>query len=61
MGEVIPFQRGRLPRRGVLPPSCIGGRHEWRVLQAHKFDVRLGRLVSVLQCIRCKTVHHKPR
>lgn len=50
MGEVIPFRRKKQPpARGL----CQHGFHKWRIWKDKQFDVKEGRLVTVLRCERC--------
>lgn len=32
---------------------CDSGFHKWQVLKQSRFDVRLGKLITVERCLRC--------
>lgn len=54
MGEVIPFRRRQ--RRAAAQEGqalCRSGHHKWEIVQAQRFDVKQGRLVTVFRCKRC--------
>ncbi len=54
MAEVVPFKRReRRRRRAEGDTLCRAGRHKWEVVSDSRFDVREGRLVTVLRCRRC--------
>ncbi|MFV8834821.1 hypothetical protein [Aquisalimonas sp.] len=54
MADVIPLQRRqRRQRKREGDTLCRAGRHRWEVVTESRFDVREGRLVTVLRCSRC--------
>jgi hypothetical protein len=52
MGEVIKFRK-RSTTEGQGNTLCRSGFHKWKVVTEKRFDVRQGRLVTVLRCERC--------
>jgi hypothetical protein len=55
MGEVVRFRKPSLQKKAEGKTLCKSGFHKWRVVTERKFDVRQGRLVTVLRCERCGT------
>ena len=53
MGEILPFQKRSLKDRHKGNTLCRHGHHKWVVDKARQFDVKQGKLVTVLQCSRC--------
>jgi len=53
MGEVVKFRKPSPQKRGEGKTLCRSGFHRWRVVTERKFDVKEGRLVTLLQCERC--------
>lgn len=51
MGDVIPFRRRKSAQRSQ--GLCQHGFHKWRIWKDKQFDVKEGRLVTVLRCERC--------
>ncbi len=51
MGDVVAFRRKKKPAssRGL----CQHGFHKWQIWKEKQFDVKKGRLVTVLRCERC--------
>lgn len=62
MGNVIPFRR---PRRNGADQDgralCRNGHHKWEIVHAQRFDVKQGRLVTVLRCKRCNATKNEAR
>jgi hypothetical protein len=61
MGDVIPFRK---PRRSVDQDGralCRSGHHKWEIVQAQRFDVKQGRLVTVMRCVRCNAIKNESR
>ncbi|CAA0094352.1 hypothetical protein [Zhongshania aliphaticivorans] len=52
MGDVLPFKR-KSSQGKTANTLCREGFHKWRVDKAKKFDVRLGKLITVYICERC--------
>ncbi|MDG1946117.1 MAG: hypothetical protein P8J17_17785 [Halioglobus sp.] len=53
MAEVIPFHKPSLKEKHKGNTLCRRGHHKWQVDKAKKFDVKLGKLVTVYHCPRC--------
>ena len=55
MGEVLPFRRpkGIDAQQGEGLILCKSKFHKWEVVNEKQFDVRLGRLITLLRCQRC--------
>ena len=53
MGEVIKFKRPTLQERHKGKQLCKSGFHKWEIQQEKQFDVKLGKLVTLLKCRRC--------
>lgn len=53
MGEVIPFRRPTAKQKHRGKTLCLNNLHRWKIVTNKKFDVKLGRLVTVLKCERC--------
>ena len=53
MGEVLPFKRPTAAQKHKGKTLCRSGFHKWEIVQAKKFDVREGKLVTVSRCKRC--------
>lgn len=51
MSNVIPFRRHKKPAPGR--GLCQHGFHKWLIWKEKQFDVKEGRLVTVLRCERC--------
>jgi hypothetical protein len=62
MGDVIPFrrrQRRSLDQQGRA--LCSSGHHKWEIVQAQRFDIKQGRLVTVFRCKRCNVTKNEAR
>lgn len=53
MGDIVKFQRPSARAKNRGRTLCGHNFHKWEVVTANKFDVRAGRLVTVLRCARC--------
>jgi len=53
MGEVVQFKRPTVAERHKGNTLCRSGFHKWKVVNDKKFDVKLGKLITVFQCTRC--------
>ncbi len=53
MGDVIPFKKPSLKNKAKGKTLCINGFHKWEIQTNKKFDVKLGKLVTVYKCGRC--------
>jgi hypothetical protein len=53
MGEVVRFKKPSARKKAEGKTLCRSGFHKWRVVTERRFDVKHGRLVTVLRCERC--------
>ncbi len=53
MGEVIKFKKPSLQAKAEGKTLCKSGFHKWKVVTGKKFDVKQGKLVTLLRCERC--------
>ena len=53
MGEVVQFRRMKPGQKAHGRTLCKHGFHKWRIWKEKDFDVKQGRLVTVLRCARC--------
>lgn len=56
MGDIIPLQQRVSARRKAKAKGktlCGSGFHRWQVVSERRFDVKLGRLVTLYRCQRC--------
>lgn len=59
MSNVLPFKKVSAAKRFKGRSLCRDGFHKWRVENERKFDVKQGKLVTVLRCERCQKVQHR--
>lgn len=53
MSNVVPFKRPKLKDKFKGRSLCREGFHRWVVVKDSQFDVKQGRLVTLLKCERC--------
>lgn len=55
MADILPFKtrQQRLNERARGLTLCRSGFHKWAIETNARFDVKLGRLVTVERCSRC--------
>ncbi len=53
MGEVIKFKKPSLREKAEGKTLCQSGFHKWKVVTENKFDVKHGKLLTLLRCERC--------
>ncbi|MDH5181589.1 MAG: hypothetical protein OEZ39_17390 [Gammaproteobacteria bacterium] len=53
MGEIIQFKKPKAKDKHKGKTLCRNGFHKWEPLKDKPFDVKQGKLVTVLRCIRC--------
>ncbi len=53
MSNVVPFKRKSLKEKHKGKTLCKHGHHKWEVVKASQFDVKQGKLVTILRCKRC--------
>lgn len=51
MSNILQFRKPIALKGNTL---CKEGHHKWKIVQEKQFDTRLGKLVTLLQCERCK-------
>lgn len=53
MGKIIRFKKPDLREKAEGRTLCRNGFHRWKTVSERKFDVRQGKLVTLLRCERC--------
>ena len=53
MGDIVKFKKPRPQDKNKGRSLCANGFHKWQVVTARKFDVKQGKLVSLMRCARC--------
>ncbi|MBI3546699.1 MAG: hypothetical protein HY081_08950 [Gammaproteobacteria bacterium] len=53
MGEVIKFKKPASRDKADGHALCKSGFHKWKIVTENKFDVKGGKLVTLLRCERC--------
>jgi hypothetical protein len=53
MGEIIQFKKPSLKTKHKGKTLCKSGFHKWEIVQEKQFDVKQGKLVTLLKCTRC--------
>lgn len=53
MGEVVRLKRPSARKQAEGKTLCKSGFHKWQVVTGRQFDVKQGRLVTLLRCARC--------
>lgn len=61
MGDVIPFKKKTAKEKHGKKILCKSGFHKWEVITDQKFDVKQGKLVTVLKCKRCGIIKNEYR
>jgi hypothetical protein len=56
MGEVLRFRRPKASEKHRGNTLCRSNFHKWEVVKDKQFDVKQGRLVTVMRCVRCGEV-----
>jgi len=59
MGDVIPFRKPKRTGSQDERALCRSGHHKWEIVHAQRFDVKQGRLVTVLRCKRCNAIKNE--
>lgn len=52
MAKILPFKRPTPQQKNDSKTLCHNDFHKWRVVTKKRFDVKQGRLVTVLCCTR---------
>jgi hypothetical protein len=58
MGDIIKFRRPA-KKSGDGRALCASGFHRWKAVPERRFDVKLGKLVTVEQCTRCGKIRNR--
>lgn len=53
MSKVVSFQKAKKARQKRISPLCREGFHNWQPVKNTGFDVKQGKLVTLLRCARC--------
>ena len=53
MADILPFKRKKPSEVHKGKTLCKRGFHKWKVETGQKFDVKKGKLITVLTCERC--------
>ena len=53
MGKIVKFERRSLRELAEGKTLCKSGFHKWKIITERKFDVKSGKLVTLLRCERC--------
>lgn len=59
MGDLVKFKKPKPAEKNRGRTLCAHGFHKWRVDGERKFDVKQGRLVTVMRCQRCGAHEHR--
>lgn len=60
-GNVLAFKKPSLKEKNKGKTLCKNGFHKWRVVTENQFDVKLGKLVTSYECVRCKKRKNESR
>lgn len=53
MGNIIKFKKPSLREKAEGKTLCKSGFHRWKTVTENKFDVKQGKLVTLMRCERC--------
>ncbi len=53
MGDVVQFKKPSLADKAKARTMCKNGFHKWKIVSEQKFDVKMGKLVTLSRCTRC--------
>lgn len=53
MGDVVQFKKPSLADKAKAHTMCKNGFHKWKIVSEQKFDVKMGKLVTLSRCTRC--------
>jgi hypothetical protein len=59
MGDIVKFKKPALREKAEGKTLCNSGFHRWETVTERKFDVKQGKLVTLLRCKRCGTAPTK--
>jgi hypothetical protein len=54
MADILPFKIPSAKEKHKGKTLCRNGFHKWLVVKEKQFDVKEGKLVTILECKRCK-------
>jgi hypothetical protein len=61
MGEILSFKTPKAAEKYRGHTLCRHGFHKWELVKQRTFDVKLGRLVTRYQCMRCGAIRTQAR
>lgn len=53
MGDIVPFKKASPFDKHKGKTLCRSGFHKWIIVKEKQFDVKQGKLVTLLKCARC--------
>jgi hypothetical protein len=53
MGDIVKFKKPSPRKKAEGKILCKSGFHRWKVVTEKKFDVKRGKLITLLRCERC--------
>lgn len=53
MGDIVKFKKVSPKEKHKGKTLCRSGFHKWEVIKEKQFDVKQGKLVTLLKCSRC--------
>jgi hypothetical protein len=53
MGDIVKFRKPDLKAKAEGKTLCKNGFHRWAVVKERVFDVKQGKLVTLMRCKRC--------
>lgn len=53
MAKILKFKKPSLKEKHKGKTLCKNGFHKWEICQKKQFDVKSGKLVTVMKCKRC--------
>lgn len=59
MGKILKFSKPSLRDKADGKTLCKNGHHRWQVVKERSFDVKRGKLITLLRCERCGKEHSR--
>jgi co-chaperonin GroES (HSP10) len=56
MSNILPFKKKKPDKGNIM---CVNNHHKWAIVKEQQFDVKLGKLVTVERCSRCKKTRNR--
>ena len=53
MGEIVKFKKPSPQKKAEGKTLCRSGFHRWKTVSERKFDVKQGKLLTLMHCERC--------